>query len=52
MTTVGYMGNNALPARAGDLMKAVISAHRASVPRRDAFGALVAERCSTRSRWR
>ena len=44
LTTVGYMGNNALPARAGDLMKAVISANRASAPRRDAFGALVAER--------
>lgn len=44
LTTVGYMGNNALPARAGDLMKAVITAHRASAPRRDAFGALVAER--------
>jgi len=44
LTTVGYMGNNALPARAGDLMKAVISANRAGAPRRDAFGALVAER--------
>jgi uncharacterized membrane protein YbhN (UPF0104 family) len=44
LTTVGYMGNNALPARAGDLMKAVISANRADAPRRDAFGALVAER--------
>src|SRR5262245_50222010 len=44
VTTIGYMGNNALPARAGDLMKAVISAHRASAPRRDVFGALLAER--------
>lgn len=44
LTTVGYMGNNALPARAGDLMKAVISANRASAPRRHGFGALVAER--------
>jgi uncharacterized membrane protein YbhN (UPF0104 family) len=44
LTAVGYMGNNALPARAGDLMKAVISANVASAPRRDAFGALVAER--------
>lgn len=44
LTTVGYMGNNALPARAGDVMKAMLSAGRAGAPRRDAFGALVAER--------
>jgi uncharacterized membrane protein YbhN (UPF0104 family) len=44
LTTVGYMGNNALPARAGDVMKALLSAGRAGAPRRDAFGALVAER--------
>jgi uncharacterized membrane protein YbhN (UPF0104 family) len=44
VTTVGYMGNNALPARAGDVLKAIISASRAGAARRDAFGALVAER--------
>jgi uncharacterized membrane protein YbhN (UPF0104 family) len=44
VTTVGYMGNNALPARAGDVLKAILSANRAGAPRRDAFGALVAER--------
>jgi hypothetical protein len=44
LTAVGYMGNNALPARAGDVMKAMLSARRADAPRRAAFGALVAER--------
>ena len=44
LTTVGYMGNNALPARAGDVIKSVLSARRASALRRDALGALVAER--------
>ena len=44
LTTVGYMGNNALPARAGDVIKAMLSASRSDVARRDAFGTLVAER--------
>ena len=44
LTTVGYMGNNALPARAGDVLKAMLSATHAGVARRDAFGTLVAER--------
>jgi uncharacterized membrane protein YbhN (UPF0104 family) len=44
LTTVGYMGNNALPARAGDLLKAVLSAREAGTPTADGFGALVAER--------
>lgn len=44
LTTVGYMGNNTLPARAGDVLKAMLSASRAGAARRDAFGALVAER--------
>lgn len=44
LTTVGYMGNNALPARAGDVMKAMLSARCAGMGRRDGFGALVAER--------
>ena len=36
LTTVGYMGNNALPARAGDILKAMLTAHRAGggAPRR------------------
>jgi len=44
VTTVGYMGNNALPARAGDVLKAILSANRAGLARRDVFGTLVAER--------
>jgi hypothetical protein len=44
LTTVGYMGNNALPARAGDVLKAMLSASRSGTARRDAFGTLVAER--------
>ncbi len=44
LTTVGYMGNNALPARAGDVLKAWLSAREADASRRDAFGALLAER--------
>ncbi len=44
LTTVGYMGNNALPARAGDVMKALLSARRTGVPTAGAVGVLVAER--------
>jgi uncharacterized membrane protein YbhN (UPF0104 family) len=44
LTTVGYMGNNALPARAGDVMKAMLGAREAGIDRSAAFGALVAER--------
>jgi uncharacterized membrane protein YbhN (UPF0104 family) len=44
ITTVGYMGNNALPARAGDVMKAVLSSRQAGSPTADGFGTLVAER--------
>jgi glycosyltransferase 2 family protein len=44
VTTVGYMGNNALPARAGDLMKSVLSSRQAGTPTADGFGTLVAER--------
>jgi len=44
LTTIGYMGNNALPARAGDLMKAFLSSRRTGVAGTDAVGVLVAER--------
>jgi glycosyltransferase 2 family protein len=44
LTTVGYMGNNALPARAGDLMKAFLSARRTGAPGAGMVGTLVAER--------
>jgi glycosyltransferase 2 family protein len=44
LTTVGYMGNNALPARAGDVLKAMLSSREAGVGTADGFGTLVAER--------
>jgi glycosyltransferase 2 family protein len=44
LTTVGYMGNNALPARAGDLLKSFLTARRAGAPQADVLGILVAER--------
>jgi len=44
VTTVGYMGNNALPARAGDFLKSVLSSRQAGTPTTDGFGTLVAER--------
>ena len=44
MTVVGYMGNNALPARAGDVLKSVLSSRKAGTPTADGFGSLVAER--------
>jgi glycosyltransferase 2 family protein len=44
ITTVGYMGNNALPARAGDLLKSVLSSREAGTSTADGFGTLVAER--------
>jgi len=44
ITTVGYMGNNALPARAGDLLKSVLSSRESGTKTADGFGTLVAER--------
>jgi glycosyltransferase 2 family protein len=44
VTTVGYMGNNALPARAGGLLKSVLSSRTAGTSTADGFGTLVAER--------
>jgi uncharacterized membrane protein YbhN (UPF0104 family) len=40
LTLVGYMGNNVLPARAGDLMRVVL----VGGPRRQALGTVIAER--------
>jgi uncharacterized membrane protein YbhN (UPF0104 family) len=44
LTTIGYMGNNALPARAGDLMKAFLSARATGAAGTGVVGTLVAER--------
>jgi glycosyltransferase 2 family protein len=44
LTAVGYMGNNTLPARAGDVLKSVITARRTGLTTPEVFGAAVAER--------
>ena len=44
LTTVGYMGNNVLPARGGDLLRTFLLAPLAGVGKRSALGTVVAER--------
>ena len=44
LTAVGYMGNNVLPARAGDVMRVVLMAPRAGTTKRHVIGTLLAER--------
>src|SRR3954470_24253647 len=44
LTAVGYMGNNTLPARAGDLLKSVLTAKRTGLSTPEVLGAAVAER--------
>jgi uncharacterized membrane protein YbhN (UPF0104 family) len=44
LTAVGYMGNNVLPARAGDLLRVVVLGPLASISRRRVLGTVVAER--------
>src|SRR3954454_7963233 len=44
LTAVGYMGNNTLPARAGDLLKCVLTAKRTGLSTPEVLGAAVAER--------
>ncbi len=44
LTTVGYMGNNVLPARAGDALRLLLVAPRAETDARTAIGTIVAER--------
>jgi glycosyltransferase 2 family protein len=44
LTTVGYMGNNVLPARSGDLMRALLLVPVAGARKRNAVGTVVAER--------
>jgi uncharacterized membrane protein YbhN (UPF0104 family) len=41
---VGYMGNNVLPARAGELLRAFLLKPRSSASRREILGSIVAER--------
>jgi glycosyltransferase 2 family protein len=44
LTCVGYMGNNVLPARAGDAIRTVLMAPRAHTSMRTVIGTLLAER--------
>jgi glycosyltransferase 2 family protein len=44
ITCVGYMGNNVLPARAGDAIRMVLMAPRAHTSKRTVVGTLLAER--------
>jgi uncharacterized membrane protein YbhN (UPF0104 family) len=44
LTTVGYMGNNVLPARAGEMLRVVLLAPRAQAGKRELLGTVVAER--------
>lgn len=44
LVAVGYLGNNVLPARAGDALRVVLMAPRAETDARTVIGTLVAER--------
>jgi glycosyltransferase 2 family protein len=44
LTPVGYMGNNVLPARAGEMLRVVLLNKRAGVGKRTVIGTIVAER--------
>jgi glycosyltransferase 2 family protein len=44
LTTVGYMGNNVLPARAGEMLRVVLLSPRANASKRTLLGTVVAER--------
>jgi glycosyltransferase 2 family protein len=44
LVAIGYMGNNVLPARAGDAIRVVLMAPRAHTSNRTVIGTLVAER--------
>jgi glycosyltransferase 2 family protein len=44
LNVVGYMGNNLLPARAGDAIRVVLMAPRAALGMRSVVGTLLAER--------
>ena len=44
LTTVGYMGNNVLPARAGEALRVVLMAGRTHASKRTVLGSVIAER--------
>jgi glycosyltransferase 2 family protein len=44
LTAVGYMGNNILPARSGELLRTFLLANRTDASRRTVLGTIIAER--------
>jgi glycosyltransferase 2 family protein len=44
LTVVGYMGNNVLPARGGELLRVFLLGERTTARRREILGSIVAER--------
>jgi uncharacterized membrane protein YbhN (UPF0104 family) len=44
LTTIGYMGNNVLPARAGEALRVVLMSTRCEATKRTLLGSVVAER--------
>jgi glycosyltransferase 2 family protein len=44
LTTVGYMGNNVLPARAGEALRVVLLSTRTDAGKRTVIGSIIAER--------
>jgi hypothetical protein len=44
LTSVGYMGNNVLPARAGEMLRVVLLSRRTEASKRTLFGTVVGER--------
>jgi glycosyltransferase 2 family protein len=44
LTCVGYMGNNVLPARAGEVLRVVLLSNRCGATKRTLLGSVVAER--------
>jgi uncharacterized membrane protein YbhN (UPF0104 family) len=44
LTPVGYMGNNVLPARAGEMLRVVLLARRTEASKRTLLGTIVGER--------
>ena len=44
LTVVGYMGNNVLPARAGEMLRVVLLSRRTDASKRTLLGTVVAER--------
>ena len=50
LTTIGYMGNNVLPARAGELLRVCLLARAPDAGKRDVLATIVAERLLDASR--